>query len=54
MASSLSSLTDNLIKGLLNIKFKDCKACLEYVKVNVTRIVKTFWQKVNKNICKHI
>ena len=43
MASSLSSLTDNLIKGLLNIKFKDCKACLEYVKVNVTRMVKTFW-----------
>ena len=34
MASSLSSLADNLVEGLHNRKCKDFKSCLEYIKVN--------------------
>ena len=34
MASSLVlSLADYLAEGLRDIKYKDCKSCLEYIKV---------------------
>ena len=33
MLSSLSSLADNLAEGLHNSIYKDCKSCLEYIKV---------------------
>ena len=33
LVSSLSSLGDNLPEGLHNNKCKECKSCLEYIKV---------------------
>ena len=33
MSTSLSNLVDNLSEGLHNNKCKDCKSCLEYIKV---------------------
>ena len=33
MLSSVSSFVDNLAEGLHNDKCKDCKSCLEYIKV---------------------
>ena len=34
MSSSLSSIVDNLAEGLRNSKCKDCKSCLEYIKID--------------------
>lgn len=52
IASSQSSLVDNLIKELLNIKFKDCKPCLEYIKFYVIKILNKKLTKIFANIYK--
>ena len=33
MSSSLSNFADNLSEGFHNKKWKDCKSCLEYIKI---------------------
>ena len=35
MSSSLSNFVDNLAEGFHNKKCKDCKSCLEYIKITM-------------------
>ena len=35
MSSSLSNFADNLAEGFHNKKCKDCKSCLEYIKITM-------------------
>ena len=39
MATSLSSLVDNLSDGLRSNKFKDCKSSLDYMKVEGPQLI---------------
>ena len=48
MGSSLSNPADNLADGLHNSKCKDCKSCLEYIKVKDKLIISKSL-KCNKN-----
>ena len=48
MSSPLSSLVDNLSKGIHNNKCIDCKSCLEYIKIKDNQLIFNF-QKCNKN-----
>ena len=48
MSSPLSSLADNLSKGIHNNKCIDCKSCLEYIKIKDNQLIFNF-QKCNKN-----
>ena len=48
MSSLLSNLADNLAKGLQNNKCKDCKSCLEYIKMNDKFLILNY-SHCNKN-----
>ena len=59
MASSLSSLVDNLAEGILKIKFKDCDCFLEYesvkensIKYNYLSCKKDYSNKLNEQLKK--
>ena len=59
MASSLSSLVDNLAEGILKIKFKDCDCFLEYesvkenlIKYNCLSCKKDYSNKLNEQLKK--
>ena len=52
MPSSLSSLVNNLSKGLHNDKCKDCKSCLDYISTKDNQLIFKFI-KFSKNHKKH-
>ena len=59
MASSFSSLTDNLVQGLHKAKCKDCKFSLEHVTAKdgplifkCVRCSKTYEKTFDEDLCK--
>ena len=46
MASSLSSLADNLAEGLRNNKCKDFKSCLKYIKIKDELLIFNYIMKI--------
>ena len=39
MTRSLSSLSDNFVEGFHNVKCKDFKSCLEYIRVKYKLLI---------------